>query len=209
MNNILTGIQDTGASGILETGIQQQPQLTAAQTVGAPAPLRTIQPSPTVSPETKESSSADLEKELATIKAMGAAPSGGLGKTIGGAAGAGIGTIFGPVGTAVGGATGGAVGSIVDYLIDREAAKEARAVKDAALRKQKNRIAKKQASEAWLSSLAKMKGVALSREQEQMDSRAVAKQMQNNLVAEMLNKIALSTQTNETMKNNFLKSRSL
>jgi len=195
-------VMQAGASnqaGVAPTGISSRPNLAVAST-----PTTGIQTSPV-------SESSKLEDELATIRALNQGQtSGGLGKTIGGAAGTGAGAYFGgSTGAAVGGSAGSAVGSIVDYMIEKDANDEAQIIRENALRKEKNRNIKKASTNAWLENLASMKGVALSEEQAGMDKRQAAKSVRENFMANLMNKIAQGTQRDEILKNKFLKSRSL
>ncbi len=211
----VSGIQTPGTFNLdmLQAGASNEAGVYPETYAGGPnlevAPTPTGVATPQIM-QADTSESTRMSDELAAIRALNQGQaSGGLGKTIGGAAGAGIGlaTGTGPIGATVGGAAGGAVGSIVDYMIDKDASDKAEAKRKEAIKKQIEREKAIANSQAITEARAQRRGIALSREEAAMTGQDVINQSRKNMLQNLLNSINQKAEQDEVLKQKFLKSR--
>jgi hypothetical protein len=161
-------------------------------------------------PVEQEKSSLDLSKELKEIQAIkgGGATTGGIGTSLGGSIGIGVGgAIGGPEGAAIGQGVGQALGSVVDYIIDDDSNKKANEERLSALQREKERQAGIARSQANIEALANRRGMAFGREQEAFTKQGVVNDMRKTALMRLLGGINQKAQTDEVLKNKFLKDR--
>lgn len=160
-------------------------------------------------------SSTDLKAALAGIQAMNQATptQSTMGKTIGTGVGtgvgAGVGAYFGnpAAGAAIGSAAGGTIGSIVDYMNNEDSQKKAEQKRTDALMLEKNRLQKKEASDAWLNKLAESQNRTINMFQQDANKYTVARQMQEQLAQQLITKITQAKAREQGFKQSYLDQR--
>ena len=199
--SILMGVQQPSSRSILMGGgSQAQPSVSGIAT----APQQAPQPT-----QAQGTSSTDLEKELAEIRSISRAMptgKGGIGQTVGGTLGTAAGAFFGEAET--GGAIGEGVGSIVDYIIDSDAQEKAEQKRIDALKKEEARQKAMLMDKVNAESLARRRGIALSREEEALNAQNVTKANRANMLKKLLGSINQKAQFDDALKQKFIQSRS-
>lgn len=206
------GIQDPSMFELntLQAGANQQPMETQGGSTSSKFGI--VQPQ--AAPQQQEPSSLDMQKELLEIQTLAnnQAPQGsGIGQTIGTVGGTGAAMAFGAdpmTASAVGGLTG-SVGATVDWFIEKEARDRAEIAKEVAIKKETDRQVKKSATQSWLQQMADFRGISLSRDQEAKTEQDVLNEMRMNLMSNMLSNVNQKAQNDETLRQKFLKSRSI
>jgi outer membrane lipoprotein SlyB len=203
--------QEVNSMALTFDTISGQPNASGIQDFSLPSLQQPQAPVPAQAPIVAQGQQTlDLKGELATIRAMKQGSSSGLGQTIGGTAGTAAGAVVGgPTGAAVGGTAGSTIGTIVDYMINMDASKKAEQIRLDALMKEKNNMQKKEASQMWLQRLADAQNESVANFNKRATKSSVAKQMQNQLMLNMMSKLGAAKARKQGNKQSFLEGRTV